>query len=200
MYRILIILFLLLGVTAPHPIFSTTYNDWQHAGYLEIGEEVLARSGNTKVVSKERDQALQPVYNLEVKDLHNFLVGDLGVVVHNTGLCNLLKSFFAKFSKWRKAEPEWALDNNKVQQLMQKMRNGITEFGDDQRIITTTYQGKTYIIDGHHRLKAAKNLKAEGLDIELPHIDIDPAKIGELTGNRFKNIQQLVKESFGPDE
>jgi hypothetical protein len=189
-----------LGVTNNHPIYSVSKGDWQHAGHLEIGEEVLALSGNVKVVSKESDLTIQPVYNLEVKDLHNFLVGDVGVVVHNVGLCNLLKSLFTKYSKWRKAEPEWALDENKVQQLMQKMRDGITEFGEDQHIITTTYQGKTYIIDGHHRLKAAKNLMAEGLDIELPHIDIDPAKIRELTGNRFKNIQQLIDESFDPDE
>lgn len=72
-----------LGVTNNHPIFSVSKGDWQHAGHLEIGEEVLAKSGNTKVVSKERDQTLQPVYNLEIKELHNFLVGDVGVVVHN---------------------------------------------------------------------------------------------------------------------
>ena len=92
-----------LGVTNNHPIFSVSKGDWQHAGYLEIGEEVLARSGNTKVVSKDRDLTVQPVYNLEVKDLHNFLVGDDGVVVHNnygsilddflSGIFNATKKF-----------------------------------------------------------------------------------------------------------
>ncbi len=189
-----------LGVTATHPIYSTTYHDWRLAGELEVGEHILTYQGEATVSSTEKRAGSEPVYNLEVMDLHNFLVGDEGVVVHNTGLCDLLKSLFTKYSKWRKAEPEWALDDNKVQQLMQKMRNGVTEFGDEQHIITTTFQGKTYIIDGHHRLKAAKNLKAEGLDIELTHMDIDPAKISELTGNRFKNIQQLIKESFDPNE
>jgi hypothetical protein len=189
-----------LGVTFTHPIYSTTYHDWRLAGELEVGERVLTYKGEATVSSTEKRAGSETVYNLEVKDLHNFLVGDEGVVVHNTGLCDLLKSLFTKYSKWRKAEPEWALDDNKVQQLMQKMRNGVTEFGDEQHIITTTFQGKTYIIDGHHRLKAAKNLKAEGLDIELTHMDIDPAKISELTGNRFKNIQQLIKESFDPNE
>jgi hypothetical protein len=73
-----------LGVTNNHPIYSVSKGDWQHAGHLEIGEEVLAKGGNAKVVSKDSDLTLQPVYNLEVKDLHNFLVGDVGVVVHNT--------------------------------------------------------------------------------------------------------------------
>ncbi|MFM2392614.1 MAG: hypothetical protein RLZZ546_591, partial [Bacteroidota bacterium] len=73
-----------LGVTNNHPIYSVSKGDWQHAGHLEIGEEVLAKVGNTKVISKERDLTVQPVYNLEIKDLHNFLVGEDGVVVHNT--------------------------------------------------------------------------------------------------------------------
>ncbi|HRI02059.1 MAG TPA: Hint domain-containing protein [Saprospiraceae bacterium] len=72
-----------LGVTNNHPIYSVSKGDWQHAGHLEIGEEVLAKGGNAKVVSKERDLTIQAVYNLEIKDLHNFLVGDVGVVVHN---------------------------------------------------------------------------------------------------------------------
>ncbi|HMS30449.1 MAG TPA: Hint domain-containing protein [Saprospiraceae bacterium] len=83
MYRILIILFLLLGVTAPHPIFSTTHNDWRLAGELEVGEKVMTYHGETNVVSNEKKAGSEKVYNLEVKDLHNFLVGNLGVVVHN---------------------------------------------------------------------------------------------------------------------
>lgn len=86
-----------LGVTNNHPIYSLSKGDWQHAGHLEIGEEVLALYGNVKVVSKERDLTIQPVYNLEVKDLHNFLVGDVGVVVHNTGLCdNVVRDWINK--------------------------------------------------------------------------------------------------------
>lgn len=76
-----------LGVTNNHPIFSVSKGAWQHAGHLEIGEEVLAKGSNTKVTSKERDLTVQPVYNLEVKDLHNFLVGEVGVVVHNNPNC-----------------------------------------------------------------------------------------------------------------
>ncbi|HMP30637.1 MAG TPA: Hint domain-containing protein [Saprospiraceae bacterium] len=82
-----------LGVTTNHPLFSVTKGDWQAAGYLKVGEEVLTKTGSTKVLSKEKDVKQQLVYNLEVKDLHNFLVGDVGVVVHN--LCyDLLKKRF----------------------------------------------------------------------------------------------------------
>ena len=91
MYRILIILFLLLGVTAPHPIFSTTHNDWRLAGELEVGEKVLSYHGEASVLSNVKKEGSEIVYNLEVKDLHNFLVGNVGVVVHNNYIQNLLK-------------------------------------------------------------------------------------------------------------
>ena len=72
-----------LGVTAAHPIFSTTYHNWRLSGELEAGEKVLTYYGEATVLSNERKPGNETVYNLEVKDLHNFLVGDLGVVVHN---------------------------------------------------------------------------------------------------------------------
>ncbi len=73
-----------LGVTAAHPIFSTTYQDWRLAGELEAGEKVLTYYGEATVLSNQRKPGNEHVYNLEVKDLHNFLVGDFGVVVHNS--------------------------------------------------------------------------------------------------------------------
>lgn len=72
-----------IGVTAPHPIFSTTHNDWRLAGELEVGEKVLTYSGEATVTKTDKKAGSEAVYNLEVKDLHNFLVGDAGVVVHN---------------------------------------------------------------------------------------------------------------------
>mgnify|MGYP002361899030 CR=1 FL=1 len=73
-----------LGVTATHPIYSTTYHDWRLAGELEVGERVLTYKGEATVSSTEKRAGSETVYNLEVKDLHNFLVGDEGVVVHNS--------------------------------------------------------------------------------------------------------------------
>lgn len=91
-----------LGVTYQHPIYSTTAGDWKLAGELEIGEEVLTKSGSAKVVSSTKKDGSETVYNLEVKELHNFLVGKSGIVVHNNygiaqaivnGLKNIGKQF-----------------------------------------------------------------------------------------------------------
>ncbi len=88
-----------LGVTATHPIYSTTYHDWRLAGELEVGERVLTFKGEATVSSTEKRAGIETVYNLEVKDLHNFLVGDEGVVVHNGCTFAELLTFFKNVVK-----------------------------------------------------------------------------------------------------
>lgn len=73
-----------LGVTYQHPIYSVTTGDWRLAGALQPGERVLTRGGDAEVVSVVLRDGVEVVYNLEVKDWHNFLVGDAGILVHNT--------------------------------------------------------------------------------------------------------------------
>lgn len=72
-----------LGVTFNHPIYSAIHRDWRLAGELEPGERLLAKSGEVTLASKEKLPGTHTVYNLEVRELHNFLVGGDGVVVHN---------------------------------------------------------------------------------------------------------------------
>ncbi len=73
-----------IGVTYQHPIFSVTAGDWRLAGELEVGEKVLTKEGEATVTNTEKKGGSELVYNLEVKDFHNFLVGNEGVVVHNS--------------------------------------------------------------------------------------------------------------------
>ena len=72
-----------LGVTSSHLVYSSSQGGWKPAGALGWGEELLAKSGAVSVVSQTALPSVFTVYNLEVKDLHNFLVGDGGVLVHN---------------------------------------------------------------------------------------------------------------------
>lgn len=73
-----------LGVTYQHPIYSTTAGDWKLAGELKVGDQVLTKGGEATVTSSAKKEGAETVYNLEVKELHNFLVGELGIVVHNS--------------------------------------------------------------------------------------------------------------------
>lgn len=44
------------GITSSHPVFSITYNDWQLAGELEAGENVLTYHGEATVTSNEKKE------------------------------------------------------------------------------------------------------------------------------------------------
>jgi hypothetical protein len=96
-----------LSVTTPHPIFSTTHHSWRLAGELAPGEKVLTYHGEATVTSTEKKAGSEVVYNLEVKDLHNFLVGDLGVVVHNGCMSEYFKLFFGKLTRRKVPGKKW---------------------------------------------------------------------------------------------
>jgi hypothetical protein len=80
------------GDTANHPIYSTTAQDWRLAGELAPGEQVLTHTGSATLTGK-RPAPAQRVYNLEVRGVHNFLVAEVGVVVHNSCIEALLKLY-----------------------------------------------------------------------------------------------------------
>jgi hypothetical protein len=73
-----------LGVTATHPLYSLDRQQFIPTEDIKVGEHLLSKSGIITVVSKTYDPTPQEVYNLEVGQWHNFLVGVSGVVVHNS--------------------------------------------------------------------------------------------------------------------
>ena len=73
-----------LGVTAPHPFYSLDRQCFVAAAELRVQEKILAQSGFVFVISNTIVEKPQQVYNLEVRQWHNFLVGKSGVVVHNS--------------------------------------------------------------------------------------------------------------------
>jgi hypothetical protein len=82
-----------LGVTDTHPLYSLDRQQFIPTEDIKVGEHLLSKSGVITVVSKTFDPTPQEVYNLEVGQWHNFLVGVSGVVVHNSYLDKLLKEY-----------------------------------------------------------------------------------------------------------
>ena len=101
-----------LGVTSAHPVYSLTYGSWRLAGELEHGEEVLAYEGSSRVASVAPLPGAHTVYNLEVKDWHNFLVGEFGVVVHNSCITWVTKQAIQEAIQFQNLRN--ALINNQV--------------------------------------------------------------------------------------
>ena len=78
------------GVTAGHPIWSEDRQAFIHSDQLQPGERLRSAVGRTvRITSIEIRAGPEPVYNLEVAGEHVYSVTDSGLLVHNTGPCDL---------------------------------------------------------------------------------------------------------------
>jgi hypothetical protein len=154
-----------LGVTAEHPIYSLDRQGFVLAADLREGERLLTKTGNLSIVPKEIGQQSQPVYNLEIRQWHNFLVGSSGVVVHNG--CNDADDFFDGYAMEQGNQKEEKVERFK--ELFKKLSNDPTDadalstlFDPNQPIYAVTVDGVKYLINGHHRLEAAQRAGYKG--------------------------------------
>ncbi len=80
-----------LSVTKTHPIYSYDEKDWVPAGDLNIGERISTRDSFVFVEQKIDLSDKAPVFNLQVQNVHNYLVGKQGIIVHN----NCIQDFYS---------------------------------------------------------------------------------------------------------
>jgi len=105
---------------------------------------------------RHSDAAGVAVYNLEVEGDHTYFVGNTsgGVWVHND--CAELLSPF-------ELTPTHAIDSfNRVRALMRS----ISAKGIKESVKYIEHNGSKYIVDGHHRVMAAKHLGLETVPAE----------------------------------
>ena len=80
-------------VTANHPILTT--NGWKLAGELTLDDDVVTIS-NTLKLKSVISSGIEPVYNMEVEDVHCYPVTESDIIVHNCDalryLCMKLKA------------------------------------------------------------------------------------------------------------
>ena len=131
-----------LGVTFQHPIYSVTIGDWRLAGELEVGEQVLTKEGEATVASSARKEGSETVYNLEVQELHNFLVGESGIVVHNNyqWILDLLSFPFNQVKKKLKHAPDFGLSDHLNNTNVNAFKKHLEDF-------VSNSTGKKYLTD-----------------------------------------------------
>jgi hypothetical protein len=93
-------------ITQNHPVYSSTEDGWKHAFELSVDDEVLSYAGVSKISKITHLSGIHQVFNLEVKNHHNFLVGNEGVVVHN----GCVAEIFKKLSKTAGQHSTYALN------------------------------------------------------------------------------------------
>ena len=81
-----------IRATDVHPVWSVDREDWVPAGKLEPGELVDTLIGPVAVVTVEPLDRHPAVYNLEVHGEHVYRIAVDGVLVHNAGPAEYLKT------------------------------------------------------------------------------------------------------------
>ncbi|NQV24264.1 MAG: hypothetical protein HQ518_07830 [Rhodopirellula sp.] len=76
----------LIGCTSNHPFWSHDRQEFVEAGTLEIGERVLSDDGTPRAITRITPHRGPPVvvYNFEVDIEHVYVVGESGLLVHNS--------------------------------------------------------------------------------------------------------------------
>jgi len=169
-----------LGVTYQHPIYSATAGGWRLAGELEPGEQVLTKSGVLEFVAKEQQKGFETVYNLEVRALHNFLVGDAGVVVHNSYFNLYMDSFFPSWTKV--ADP----DNDWVDYILESKPGALKERQQLSRL-------------GMHESERMTVLTNDATGQQFPGIDAlsesgRPISLKEVTSSNTNTLTEKIKD------
>ncbi len=132
------------------------------------------------LASKEKLPGTHRVYNLEVRELHNFLVGKEGVVVHNSCWKTYIDSFFPKWTK--KADP----DNNWVDYIVESNLGSLKERQQLSRL-------------GQHNQERMTILTKDKTNQDFPGIDAlsdsgRPISLKEVTSSNINTLETRIGE------
>ena len=163
---------------------------------LQLYDEVELSDGTHALIENlwhEKTGEEIPVYNMEVEDFHTYYIAKTGVLVHNDGECGhsggkvriSSKSGSNTINNVSKASP-FDLQATHSQTLskknMNKLIDDIKNNGISETIKYVEYNGQKYVVDGHHRLIAAKRLGLGEVPIEQV----------ELPYTGYKTIEDLL--------
>lgn len=73
-----------LTITAPHPVFSSSYDAWVPASRIRVGDHLATMAGDVSVLQIERLPGARWVYNFQVAETHSYFAGHARILSHNT--------------------------------------------------------------------------------------------------------------------
>ncbi|MCM1161706.1 MAG: polymorphic toxin-type HINT domain-containing protein [Roseburia sp.] len=152
-----------IDTTPNHPFWIEGYG-FREAGELQEGDKVLNADGEVLTVARVELEILEEpvrVYNFEVADWHTYYVSDEEVLVHNTCAVGGSRTGMASPYDLTPTHSQTLSKKN-----MNKLIEDIKDNGINETIKYIEYNSQKYIVDGHHRLIAAKRLGLKEVPIE----------------------------------
>lgn len=177
----------LLDHHAAIPENATTRGRWVDAGDLQAGDILLLRDGRQMpVTSISTKPVVQKVYNFEVEELHNYAVGNVGILVHNNN-GDEAATTLANVSELHGRQLKSEFTGSKIKKLKRKMQeNG---FDSSHPIIIAAIDGKNIIIDGHHRARAAGSVGITQVPVIMQNVS--PSQATTLLEQAAEAAQNL---------
>jgi len=71
-------------VTSMHPFMDAVSETWRPVTWLNVGDAVKTKEGVAVLTSKDKLDGIHTVYNFTVEGTHNYHVGNVGYLVHNS--------------------------------------------------------------------------------------------------------------------
>jgi hypothetical protein len=180
------------GVTAPHPFWSADRQAWIHAADLQIGERVKTQHGITTLTDAILVEKEQTVYNLEVYQVHNYSVSEVGVLVHNVyGIGNRKPRDLVGGIDGIIYPNQSGIGRTKVESMAQQMLDNPISFWvqtEGKVVFYESLDGKMLIWDGHHRFMASQ---LSG--VEIPNHLIKIKKINSTSDVLIRYIWDDVR-------
>ncbi|MFC4517930.1 polymorphic toxin-type HINT domain-containing protein [Streptomyces ehimensis] len=155
--------------TDTHPFWSLSERRWINAGNLTPGSKLRTDKGESvTLVGVQHFRKQQRTYDLTVDRVHTYYVraGETPVLVHNSnGICGTADPY-----SLRRTE---ALSGNASKRNVDSLTASMKENGwQGDPISVAKIGGDLYVLDGHHRVAAAKRA---GIDVPyriLPDAEI----------------------------
>ncbi|MFG2055211.1 polymorphic toxin-type HINT domain-containing protein [Micromonospora sp. NPDC048930] len=141
----------MVETTQHHPFWSEDRDEWIYAADLRVGEELRALDGSRVTVEAVRSYAGRKVmHDLTVADIHTYyvVVGQAQVLVHN---CDWVSPSELTPTHGIRGDSS----SKKVAQYGNDMIDGTFDW-ERSPISVVRHEGTTYVLDGHHRLAAAR--------------------------------------------
>ena len=141
-----------IRTTAKHPFWSISRDLWVPAGELRTGDAIASVDGSATVTNVSVAEGRTTVYNIEVMRDHTYYVSKKQILVHNS---------YLSVSELRATERV-----STTSARYRNVRNAISKDGIIEPIKYVEYGGSKYVVDGHHRLAAARELRIDQVPAE----------------------------------
>jgi len=104
---------------------------------------------------------------------------------------NTLEKLEIKYIPTDSVSPNNYNPNRQTEQDFELLVNSIREDGFTQPVVAVDVEGKTIIIDGEHRWRAAKTLGIDEIPVCFVEMTLEQAKIATLRHNRARGSEDL---------